>query len=162
MEHIVTSAQWAGLYRTSAGEDIKMSNDGRAKEIVAKLLLWQKFCLKNWKLFCNIIFSFQILQNAIIGRKGGSGSANATTAASSVTLNCISIESPLAAYLERLQKCPQNKRKLSQFWSVWFNTAFSRVWTIKQTNEKKNWHSLFFGKATKFHNKSYWSFGSLG
>ena len=47
MEHIVTSAQWAGLYRTSAGEDIKMSNDGRAKEIVAKLLLWQKFCLKN-------------------------------------------------------------------------------------------------------------------
>ena len=47
MEHIVTSAQWAGLYRTSAGEDIKMSNEGRAREIVAKLLHWQKICLKN-------------------------------------------------------------------------------------------------------------------
>ena len=47
MEHIVTRAQWAGLYRTSAGEDIKMSNEGRAREIVAKLLHWQKICLKN-------------------------------------------------------------------------------------------------------------------
>ena len=48
MEHIVTSAQWADLYRTGVRKKkIKISNEGRAREIVAKIFLWQKKCLKT-------------------------------------------------------------------------------------------------------------------